>query len=67
MTIAVATAEPALIGARVCTATGERLGTVRAVAGAHFWVASVVEPDGRWLAVDRIQLFAAGRVYLTPA
>lgn len=64
MATTAASAEPALIGAAVFTATGQYLGTVRAVAGAAFWVATATEPDGVRFSVDRIQLFAAGRVYL---
>ncbi|HZQ35789.1 MAG TPA: hypothetical protein VFD32_07645 [Dehalococcoidia bacterium] len=67
MTAAIVTAEPALIGARVYAPTGRRLGIVRAVDGAAFCVTSPDAPAGQWLRVERIQLFAAGRVYLTAA
>lgn len=59
--------EPTLTGARVVTATGVRLGTVRAVAGSAFCVASPADPAGRWLPGDRIQLVVGGCIYLTPA
>ncbi len=63
----IVTAEPALIGARVYASTGERLGIVRAVSGPAFCVTSPDTPLETWLPVERIQLFAAGRVYLTAA
>jgi hypothetical protein len=63
----VATAEPTLVGARVYTATGQPLGTVRAVEDATVLVASAQSPAGIWLSLDRIQLVVGGRIYLTPA
>jgi hypothetical protein len=57
--------DPTLTGARVFTATGENLGTIRAVADTAFCVASAADAAGMWLSADRIQLCVAGRVYLT--